>query len=122
VTRETNGGIRAVKAARKQSLWREINERIRTLAETSANMEFLCECADLACTRTIHLSATDYERIRTSPTRFPIALGHDLPEFEIVVEASDGYAVVEKTGRAGEVAAKMDPRSRSDEEVPPPKV
>jgi hypothetical protein len=29
------------------------------------------------------------------------------------VEASDGYAVVEKKGKAGEVAAKMDPRSQS---------
>jgi hypothetical protein len=121
VRRETDGGIQAVKAARNQSLWREINERIRTVAETSGNVEFLCECADLECTKTIHLSAADYERIRNSPTRFPIALGHDLPEFETVVEASDGYAVVEKTGRAGEVAAKMDPRSRSDEVLPSPK-
>jgi hypothetical protein len=77
--------------------------------------------ASLECTRTVHLSAADYERIRNSPTRFPIALGHDLPEFETVVEAADGYAVVEKMGRAGEVAAKMDRRSRSDESLPPPK-
>jgi hypothetical protein len=41
------------------------------------------------------------EDIRNSPTRFPIALGHDLPEFETVVEASDGYAVVEKERQSG---------------------
>ena len=113
MARRTDGGIHAVKAARNQSLWREVNERIRVVAETSGNVEFLCECADLECNETIELSVGDYERIRNSPTRFPIALGHDLPEVETVVEASDGYFVVEKKGKAGEIAAKMDPRAQS---------
>ena len=41
-----------------------------------------------------------------------IALGHDLPAFEDVVAADDRYAVVEKRGKAGKEAARMDPRLR----------
>lgn len=107
-----DGGIQAVKAARNQALWREVNERIRLVAEDSGDMEFLCECADLECTETIHLSIAEYERIRSSSVRFPIVSGHDVPEVENVVEETDGYVVVEKNGEAGEEAAKLDPRSR----------
>ena len=106
-----DGGIQAVKAARNQSLWREVNERIRVVAETSGNMEFLCECAKMACTETIHLSVAEYERIRSSPTRFPIAVGHEFPEVESVVQVCDRYAVVQKKGKAAEMATQLDPRA-----------
>jgi hypothetical protein len=112
MARGSDGGVRAVKAARNQSLWREINERIRLVAEDSGDVEFLCECANLECTETIHLSVAEYEHVRGSPKRFPIALGHDFPAFEDVVAADDRYAVVEKRGKAGKEAAKMDPRLR----------
>jgi hypothetical protein len=107
---ESDGGIQAVKAARNQALWREVNERIRLVAETSERMEFLCECADLECTQTLNLTVAEYERIRTSGLRFPIALGHDFPEFENVVEENDGYVVVQKIGVAAEEAERLDPR------------
>jgi hypothetical protein len=110
MARETNGGIQGVKAARNQALWREVNERIRLVAETSERMEFLCECADLECTQTLNLTVAEYERIRTSGLRFPIALGHDFPEFENVVEENDGYVVVQKIGVAAEEAERLDPR------------
>jgi len=111
VTSETNGALQAAKAARNQSLWREVNERIRLVASDAGDMEFLCECADLGCTETLHLSLAEYEHIRSSPTRFPIALGHELPEFENVIEETNGYAVVQKKGTAAEVAAQLDHRS-----------
>ena len=107
------GGIRAVKAARNQALWREVNERIRVVAETSGNMEFLCECTDLECTETLNLTVAEYERIRSSGVRFPIASGHDLTEFENVVEENDGYVVVQKIGIAAEEAERLDPRSQA---------
>jgi hypothetical protein len=107
------GGIQAVKGARNQALWREVNERIKELAETASEVEFLCECANMDCTEVVTLSMAEYERIRSSPTRFPIAVGHDFPEIEKVVEAGDAYAVVQKKGAAGEEAARLDPRSRA---------
>jgi hypothetical protein len=106
-----DGGIQATKAARNQSLWREVNERIKAVAETSAEVQFLCECASLDCTETLNLSMAEYERIRSSPVRFPIARGHDFPEVERVVEENDRYAVVQKQGEAAEIVAKLDPRS-----------
>jgi hypothetical protein len=106
-----DGGIQATKAARNQSLWREVNERIKAVAETSAEMQFLCECASLDCTETLDLSMAEYERIRSSPVRFPITRGHDFPEVERVVEETDRYAVVQKQGEAAEIVAKLDPRS-----------
>ena len=110
---ETDGGIQAVKAGRNQALWREVNERIKAVAETSGEVEFLCECARMDCTETVTMSMAEYERIRSSPTEFPIKLGHDFPEIESVVEASDGYVVVQKEGAAAEEVAKLDPRSRA---------
>lgn len=111
MARETDGGIQAVKAARNQALWREVNERIKLVAETSSDMEFLCECADLECTQTIKLSIAEYEHIRSSPVRFPIMIGHDFLEVENVVEENERYAVVQKRGLAAEEAARLDSRS-----------
>ena len=107
-----DGGIQAVKAARNQSLCREVNERIESIAGTAGDLQLLCECADLQCTDTISLSVAEYENIRASSVRFPIALGHDVPEFENVVLVHDRYAVVQKRGKAAEVSVKLDPRSR----------
>ena len=110
---ESDGGIQAVKSARNQALWREVNERIRAVAETSEHMEFLCECANLECAETLNLTVAEYEHIRRSPVRFPIAIGHDVPEVESVVEENERYAVVQKRGVAAEEVAKLDPRSQA---------
>jgi hypothetical protein len=113
VASETDGGIQAVKVGRNQALWREVNERIKAVAETSGDMEFLCECARLECTETMSMSMAEYERIRSSPTHFTIKVGHEFGEFERVVETGDGYVVVEKKGAAAEEVTKLDPRSRA---------
>jgi 5-bromo-4-chloroindolyl phosphate hydrolysis protein len=108
-----DGGIRAVKIARNQALWREVNERIVSLAETAGGVRFLCECANMDCAETLTLSVAEYEHIRSSPVRFPIKSGHDYPEFETVVEENEHYAVVQKRGKAAEVSEALDPRTRS---------
>jgi hypothetical protein len=91
-------GIQAVKSARNHSLLREVNKRIRVVADTSATTEFRCECAISGCTDTIHLTLAEYERIRSSPTSFAVAVGHDLAEFENVIELCDRYQVVQQRG------------------------
>jgi hypothetical protein len=105
------GGIQATRAAHNQALWREVNERIKDVAQTSAEMEFICECADLDCTMTLKLSLVEYELIRRSPVRFPIAPGHEVAGVEKIVEENHHYVVVEKLGEAAEVSAELDPRS-----------
>lgn len=76
----------------------------------------------LDCTETLNLTVAEYERIGSSPVRFPVAIGHDFPEVENVVEENERhalveenerYALVQERGVAAEEAAKLDPRHRS---------
>jgi hypothetical protein len=91
-------GIQAVKSARNHSLLREANQGINVVATTPGTTEFHCECANSACAETIQLTLPEYERIRSTPTSFAVAVGHDLAEFENVIEVCDRYEVVRQKG------------------------
>jgi hypothetical protein len=83
--------------ARRQTLFREVNERIEELVEDEeTSIQILCECSDTDCLATLELRKEDYDHVRTVPTWFATARGHELPEIERVVAEFDGYAVVEK--------------------------
>ena len=103
----------ARKAAKNESLFRDVNERIDELVGEAWSPEFVCECPDEHCIEAVEISLEEYESIRTSPVRFAIMPGHDHPDFERVVEQNERYALVEKLGEAAEVARKLDPRSRA---------
>jgi hypothetical protein len=47
-----------------------------------------------------------YESVRANPRRFIVKPGHERRELERVVDARDGYLVVEKVGDAGAVAER----------------
>jgi hypothetical protein len=100
--------------ARNDAVFRDANERIRASAEAydAETVPFLCECADLSCRTVILLSLPEYESIRASGRRFLNAPGHEvaLQGAGSVVERRQGYVVVEKEQRAGEVAEALDPR------------
>jgi hypothetical protein len=92
-------GIQADKAARNHSLLREANERIFVMADSwGGSTRFYCECGNNTCTQTIQPSLAEYEHIRSSPTSFVIAIGHDLAEFENVMQVCDRYEVVQQKG------------------------
>jgi hypothetical protein len=100
--------------ARNEALFREVNEGIeRGLwpEQQSAPVAFRCECARLDCSEPVEIVVAEYERIRGNPRWFIVRNGHELPDFEIVVERTDRYAVVEKLGRTGETASILDRRS-----------
>jgi hypothetical protein len=105
-----------VQGAKTQSLYREVNERVKSVNESfSIDLplgEWLCECADPACDERIEMSPAAYEEIRASSVRFVVAPEHVYPNIERVVDRTDRYWVVEKHGDAGALAAKFDPRSR----------
>lgn len=103
------------KAARNQSLFRDINERIVEITEDGGMpkqevWELICECADEACVEPIALTYPEYEAIRRIPTHFPIKPGHEIPDVERVVERHERYQVVEKLGESGKIAVSRDPR------------
>jgi hypothetical protein len=83
--------------ARNQTLFREVNARIETIAgDNGVVVEFLCECGNTDCASTIELSVSEYGRVRSNPTWFVIKPDHDMPQIERVISRHDGYALVEK--------------------------
>ncbi len=101
-----------------QTLRREVNEQIRKLGPgldggQADSIDVVCECGYSACTGRLTLSVSEYEAVRRFPTRFLVKAGHEVSEFERVVAESDSYVVVEKRGRGGSYAVRVDPRRRS---------
>lgn len=117
MTTETERHDREARAGRNQSLFREINERMRELNEgfslAAPTADWVCECANDACTERIELTPQEYEALRRHGASFAVAPGdaHVVPEAERVVERLERYWIVEKTGEAGAVAEQLDPRS-----------
>lgn len=102
--------------AKNETLFRSINEQIRSLAERlhMADAEFICECADETCTDRVPLTLRQYEEVRAIARRFVVRIGHEAtPLVERVLFRSDRFAVVAKIGHAGWIAEEEDPRSGS---------
>lgn len=100
--------------AGNEALFREVNEAIargQWPGEEDASVGFRCECARLGCNTVIELTMRDYERVRTNPRRFVLAVGHELAIGETVVLRGPAYLVVEKLGEAGRVAEARDRRT-----------
>ena len=100
--------------ANNEATFRDVNEALERghwPGEDRTPIAFRCECARLGCTRLLELTPREYERVRAHPRRFLVAIGHDLPEVETVVETHDNYVVVEKREAAGRTAEATDPRS-----------
>lgn len=102
------GEEREVRAARNQALFRVVNEKLKDInaafEDVVGSHAIACECADLQCIDTLEIARREYEEIRANPRHFAVRAGHVYPDVEIVVRESDGYVVVEKIGKAGEVA------------------
>jgi hypothetical protein len=107
---------RSARAARNQSLFREINERVRDLNEGFSLVlplgEWVCECADHLCAQRISLSASEYESVRENGTFFVVAPGdqHVWEDVERVTERTDRYWVVETLGETAAESERIDPR------------
>ena len=97
----------------KENTFRAVNEQIEELGETfdASATEFVCECADAACTARVSVPLDAYEEIRADPGRFLVVAGHQRADAERVVEDRGDYLIVQKFGEAGEVAELNDPRS-----------
>jgi hypothetical protein len=109
----------AIQAAKDQSLFRGVNERLLDLNEgfdeVSGDADFLCECASQDCIKHVSLTLDDYEEIRRVPTHFAVtdSMDHVFADVERIFAKRDGYFVVEKFGEAGVAAIELDPRRRT---------
>jgi hypothetical protein len=101
-------------AAERQSLFRDVNERIRELGDRfdlpDEPVGVVCECGHKDCHETIELSAAEYEVVRQSPARFVVLPGHEIDSVEQVVADEGRYLIVEKVGEGSRIAAQRDPR------------
>lgn len=103
---------REERLARNEVLFREVNERIEEMRSgEDGEIEFLCECGLETCTAVIKLSTNEYEKLRSDPTTFAVAPGHEIEDIEAVVSESDHFNVVRKHESESEIARRMDPRS-----------
>ena len=108
---------RVHKLAANQSRFRRTNERLERAArshrfEPGDRLPFLCECADPSCFEAVWLCIAEYEQVRANSNRFVLVAGHEDPEaaHERIVEAENGYAIVEKVGVARDEAVRLDER------------
>jgi hypothetical protein len=106
---------RQQRVAKNEALFRQVNERIEEVHDKLGGetlSDFLCECGDDDCTMPISLTLAEYETVRSVPTHFAIALGHEVIDVERVIRTGKGYSVVEKdAGEAERIAIETDPRS-----------
>lgn len=105
---------REVRAARNESLFRSLNERLENVREGVDHdeaTEYFCECAQRSCASMVALSPDEYEHARGGSDRFLVLPGHLVPDVERVLEEHERYWVVEKVGLGSYVADALDPRT-----------
>ena len=99
------------RAARNESLFREVNKNIALLEERHGDSDeavYICECANSGCAEQLAVEPEVYRRVRQESRWFLLVPGHEDPQIERVIERHRGYLIVEKTGAAGEVAEKTE--------------
>lgn len=111
---------RAARIAENEALFRDFNEEVGAVAHSfsaggeNRTFDFLCECGDPVCAQRVPVALANYEELRSSPVRFVVVPGHEIPDVERVVETTPDYNIIEKFGEAAGIARDRDPR-RSNE-------
>ena len=100
------------RVAQNEALFRHVNENMLKAGKRflAADQTFVCECGDDSCTDQIDVDVDDYERVRSNPIQFVVVPGHEIPEYEKVVERNAAWARTEKIGDAAPFVARQDPR------------
>jgi hypothetical protein len=106
-----SNNVGAMRAARNQSLFRSLNEKVNEINEgfqvVLEDADYVCECAKDDCLERVRLTADEYTAIRRVPTHFFVKRDHVFPEVERIVDERDGFVVVEKFGEAGAEAVAL---------------
>lgn len=101
---------REERIARNETRLRAVNREIEQIsveeleAGRHSELEVLCECGRDGCHERISLSITAYEQAHSESDRFVVVPGHENSEIERVVEQTPEYLIVDKFGRAEDIA------------------
>jgi len=79
-----------------------VEERVHLFRGEETKLGIVCECDDAQCEERLIVTVSAYERVRSDPLRFFIVPGHEDPRIEQVIERTQTYLVVRKTGEAAE--------------------
>jgi hypothetical protein len=107
--------VREERIARNEALFRIANERMAAWEEQHEAEEseyYFCECADPDCREKALLSRAEYERVRADAGHFLVIPGHEIPDVETVIEAHDGWVIIEKDPGVRPIVEDMDTRRR----------
>jgi hypothetical protein len=114
------------RAAKNQSLFRAINERVNDINKTHdlwlRLSDWFCECPGYNCTTRIALTPQQYEAVRANPTHFIVAPSkeHLVPDVERVIQQRERYWVIEKVGGGAAVAEQPRPPEPTVNDAPAP--
>jgi hypothetical protein len=105
----------AQRTAQREVISKDVNDKlVEGLGiEADGTVSVLCECGSDGCDEWLSVSAQDYAATQDDDTLFVVAVGHERPEFERIVERNTAYLVIEKVGRAGEEADRLDDREET---------
>jgi hypothetical protein len=87
-----------------EGLFREVNDRIHDLNESSLVVEgeFVCECGDADCTETIRIPLREYKAVRDDTAEaFIVSLEHASSAMYEVLAVGYGYCVVHRVDTGG---------------------
>ena len=102
----------AERSALNEAAFRAANEKIEQrrieLEVEDERTPYLCECEEPSCTEVLLLTRDEYGRARSSGRSFVVLPGHT-DDYDRVLMETDAYLIVEKTGKAGEVAESAAP-------------
>jgi hypothetical protein len=95
-----------------EAVFREVNEGLQSVQGVATLLDLVCECGRPECIDKVEMTREAYEQLRSDPTHFAVARGHETSGIEFVVERHPGYDVVQKRpGEPEELAEETDPRS-----------
>jgi hypothetical protein len=102
---------RAARTAQNESLFREVNERVKELNEAfdalGRHAEWICECGNTECLEPVPMTPEEYEAVRARGSEYFFVKpdeAHVVPQVENIVERHDRYWVVQKIGLAAKIA------------------
>jgi len=86
---------RVKRVAANEAVFRELNAQLVGLAQ-GVEVQCVCECGEIACVESVHMTRDEYARVRSDPTTFAVRPGHVKPDVEEVVASYGAYDVVRK--------------------------
>ena len=102
----------AERSALNESAFRAANEKIERrrieLEVADERTPYLCECDEPSCTQALLLTRDEYRRARSTDRSFVVLPGHT-DDYDRVLMETDVFVIVEKAGRAGDVAEAAAP-------------